>query len=114
MSRYEKLVMKYDGLDGIIIDDCSILEGRFEGFYDNGVLLISKDLSQERKLEVLAEEIAHHYLTSGNILNQDFFIHRKFEGYARRKAYEMLVPLNEIINLYSFGIRTIHGNGSTF
>lgn len=108
MYRYEKLIMEYDGKDGVMIDDGRILEGNFEGFYDNGVLLVSKNLAQERKLEVLAEEIAHHYLTYGNILDQTIYINRKFETYARRKAYEILIPSDEIIKLYEFGIRTIH------
>ncbi|WP_279525828.1 ImmA/IrrE family metallo-endopeptidase [Staphylococcus gallinarum] len=108
MYRYEEMVMTFDGMDGIFIDDCKSLDGDFEGFYCNGTLLIDKNLSQERKLEVLAEEIAHHYFTYGDILNQRIFINRKFETYARRKAYEILIPLEKINTLYEFGIITVH------
>ncbi|MBU5910236.1 hypothetical protein JVW25_26505, partial [Vibrio cholerae O1] len=71
--------------------------GSFEGLYDNGVSLINKNLSERRKSEVLYEELAHHKLTYGNILDQTKCINRKFENYARRHGFTSAVPLHEIV-----------------
>lgn len=111
MGRYEEFLIKYSDL---IIDDTQNLPGDFKGFYDNGVILIDKSLPQTKKLEVLAEEIAHHQLTYGNILDQDLFLNRRFEIYARRRSYEMLVPINELKVLFRMGIKTRYEIASHF
>ena len=46
----------------------------------------------KHKAEVLYEELAHHKLTYGNILDQSKWINRKFESYARRHGYEAALP----------------------
>ncbi|MGS5980858.1 toxin, partial [Staphylococcus aureus] len=56
MYLYEKMVIENKEIP---IDDGKSL-GNFEGFYDNGVILINKNLSERRKAEVLYEELAHH------------------------------------------------------
>ncbi|MGH2257458.1 ImmA/IrrE family metallo-endopeptidase, partial [Enterococcus faecalis] len=91
----------------IPIDDRKSL-GNFEGFYDNGVILINKNLSERRKAEVLYEELAHHKLTYGNILDQSKFNNRKFENYARRHGFISAVPLREIIEAYNYGVRNLY------
>ncbi len=96
MSLYEDLVIKNMHIP---IDDGIALKGNFEGFYDNGVILIDKNLPETRKAEVLYEELAHHKLTYGNILDQSQFNNRKFENYARRHGYESALPLQ----IYSRG-----------
>lgn len=46
MSLYEELVIKNRHIP---IDDGIALKGDFEGFYDNGVILIDKNLPETRK-----------------------------------------------------------------
>ena len=84
------------------------LNGKFEGFYDNGVILIDKNLSETRKAEVLYEELAHHKHTYGNILDQSKWINRKFENYARRHGYEAALPLRIIVEAHNYGVSNLY------
>ncbi|HCY1832016.1 TPA: toxin [Staphylococcus aureus] len=71
-------------------------------------MLINKNLSETRKAEVLYEELAHHKLTYGNILDQSKWINRKFENYARRHGFISAVPLREIVEAYNYGVRNLY------
>ncbi|EOA9166387.1 TPA: ImmA/IrrE family metallo-endopeptidase [Staphylococcus aureus] len=104
MYLYEKMVIENKEIP---IDDRKSL-GNFEGLYDNGVILINKNLSETRKAEVLYEELAHHKLTYGNILDQSKWINRKFENYARRHGFISAVPLREIVEAYNYGVRNLY------
>lgn len=105
MSLYEDLVIKNRHIP---IDDGIALKGDFEGFYDNGVILIDKNLPETRKAEVLYEELAHHKLTYGNILDQSQFNNRKFENYARRHGYESALPLRIIVEAHHYGVSNLY------
>ncbi|EPF7797882.1 ImmA/IrrE family metallo-endopeptidase [Staphylococcus aureus] len=104
MYLYEKMVIENKEIP--IVDGKSL--GNFEGLYDNGVILINKNLSETRKAEVLYEELAHHKLTYGNILDQSKWINRKFENYARRHGFISAVPLREIVEAYNYGVRNLY------
>ncbi|CAC6620948.1 pathogenicity island protein [Staphylococcus aureus] len=104
MYLYEKMVIENKEIP---IDDGKSL-GNFVGLYDNGVILINKNLSETRKAEVLYEELAHHKLTYGNILDQSKWINRKFENYARRHGFISAVPLREIVEAYNYGVRNLY------
>lgn len=105
MERYEELLIKYNHL---LINDCYKLPGNFKGFYDNGVILIDKSLPKAKKLEVLAEELAHHEITYGNIVNQKDVQNRKYELKARRLANETLISLEGIINAFLQGTHNLY------
>jgi len=105
VSLYEELVIKNRHIP---IDDGIALKGDFEGFYDNGVILIDKNLPETRKAEVLYEELAHHKLTYGNILDQSKDINRKFENYARRYGYEAALPLRIIVEAHNYGVSNLY------
>ncbi|RIL71334.1 ImmA/IrrE family metallo-endopeptidase [Staphylococcus devriesei] len=105
MSLYEELVIKNRHIP---IDDGIALKGDFEGFYDNSVILIDKNLPETRKAEVLYEELAHHKLTYGNILDQSKWINRKFENYAKRHGYEAALPLRIIIEAHNYGVSNLY------
>lgn len=105
MSLYEDLVIKNMHIP---IDDGIALKGNFEGFYDNGVILIDKNLPETRKAEVLYEELAHHKLTYGNILDQSKWINRKFENYARRHGFEAALPLRIIVEAHNYGVSSLY------
>lgn len=76
-------------------------EGRIKG----NRIAIKSDLTETRKKCVLAEELGHHYTTSGDILNQDTVSNRKQENRARLWAYNKLIGLMGIINAYKQGCR---------
>ena len=105
MSHYEELLTKNEHIK---IKDTHSLPNGYSGFYKDGVILIDKNLSERRKAEVLYEELAHHKLTYGNILDQSKFNNRKFENYARRYGYETALPLRIIVEAHNYGVSNLY------
>lgn len=105
MSRYEQLLAENEHIK---IKDTHSLPDGYSGFYKDGIILIDKDLSETRKAEVLYEELAHHKLTYGNILDQSRWINRKFENYARRHGYEAALPLRIIVEAHNYGVSNLY------
>lgn len=105
MGRYEDLLIQNSHLH---ICDTFELPGMFKGFYDNGVILIDKNLSDAKKLEILSEELAHHEITYGNILDDKNMQNRKYELKARRLAFEMLIGLDDLVRAHSEGIKNAY------
>lgn len=105
MGNYERLLQRYTH---ITVEDKFSLPGEFKGFLDNDVILVDKDLSTYHKHEVLAEEIAHYKITSGNIIDQSHMLNRKFELKARRLAYESVITLQGIVDAFEFGVQNLH------
>ncbi|MHD0383387.1 ImmA/IrrE family metallo-endopeptidase [Staphylococcus simulans] len=95
-------------IDYVEIKDHVHLPDGYKGFYSDDLIFIDKKLSDAEKLENLFEELAHHKLTYGNILDQSTFNNRKFENYARRHGYENALPLNKIIGAYRYGVSSLH------
>ncbi|WP_341775575.1 ImmA/IrrE family metallo-endopeptidase [Staphylococcus pasteuri] len=105
MSHYEELLTKNEHIK---IKDTHSLPNGYSGFYKDGIILIDKNLSETRKAEVLYEELAHHKLTYGNILDQSKDINRKFENYARRYGYEAALPLRIIVEAHNYGVSNLY------
>lgn len=105
MSHYEQLLAENEHIK---IKDIYPLPDGYSGFYKDGIILIDKDLSETRKAEVLYEELAHHKLTYGNILDQTQFNNRKFENYARRDGYEAALPLRIIVEAHHYGVSNLY------
>ena len=105
MGLYEQLCIKNDWIE---IEETSHLPKFQPGFYINGKIYINSNLPETRKAEVLYEELAHHKLTYGNILDQSKWINRKFENYARRHGYEAALPLRIIIEAHHFGVSNLY------
>lgn len=105
MSKFEELSIRNDHINIIETD---MLPKFQDGCYINGEIYINKNLNDEQKAEVLHEELAHHKLTYGNITDQSIFNNRKFEGYARRQAYEWSLPLQKIIDAYISGVNSLY------
>lgn len=99
---YEKLVNKYQ-------DEVTIREEKMPyklpGLYLNGMIFISKDQSSIEKGYVLVEELMHYKYTVGNITKQETIMDKKQEIFARRKGYEELIPLDDIIACFYLGLR---------
>ncbi|HDV6242967.1 TPA: ImmA/IrrE family metallo-endopeptidase, partial [Staphylococcus pseudintermedius] len=79
-----------------------------KGFYSDQVILIDDSLTEYKKHETLAEEIAHHKITYGNILDQSNMLNRKFELKARRLANESVISLQGLINAFNYGVQNIY------
>ncbi len=97
---------EYARLIGIEVLDCDLPTDKLKGLcWDNVIYLDhSINTNSERKC-ILAEEIAHYELNSGNILDQKVISNKKQEIKARRKAVDMLVSLEDLINCYKKGLR---------
>ncbi len=65
-------------------------------------------MSEKEKIKVLYEELAHHKLTYGNILDQSKWINRKFENYARRHGYEAALPIRIIVEAHHYGVSNLY------
>lgn len=99
---YEKLVNKYQ-------DEVTIREEKMPyklpGLYLNGMIFISKDKSTIEKGYILVEELMHYKYTVGNITKQESLSDKKQELFARRKGYEELIPLEDIITCFYLGLK---------
>ena len=105
MGLFEELCIKNDWIE---IEETNRLPKFQPGFYINGKIYINSNLSETRKAEVLYEELAHHKLTYGNILDQSKWINRKFENYARRHGYEAALPLRIIVEAHHYGVSNLY------
>ena len=78
---------------------------KIKGLYGENNVWLNKNISTTaEKICILAEELGHHYTTSGDILDQSKIENRKKEIIARRWAYRKLVPLESLIEAYWAGI----------
>lgn len=105
MGLYEELCIKNDWIE---IEETNRLPKFQPGLYINGKIFINSNLSETRKTEILYEELAHHKLTYGNILDQSKDINRKFENYARRHGYEAALPLRIIVEAHHYGVSNLY------
>lgn len=104
MGKYEELLMECE----IEVKETSRLPKGFDGWYQNGKIFIRPTLPEKEKLQTLHEELAHHKLTYGNILDQKQFNNRKFENYARRYSYETSMPLSGIVEAFKQGVHNLY------
>ena len=111
MGKYEKLISKYNHLTIIETD---MLPSFQSGIYFNNQIYINSNRSEAVKLETLAEEIAHHKLTYGDITDQSKFNNRKFEGYARRYAMEQIISLQGIVDAFKNDCHNLYEIASFF
>lgn len=85
------------------------MKGSIRGLYSDNVIWINRNLQTSAdKVCVLAEELGHHYTTSGDIIDQSVITNRKHELRARNWAYEYLVPLSAFVQAHKTGIRNRH------
>lgn len=94
---YEELLQEADS-KGLVVKEKPLKynNGRIKGTK----IAIRKDMSTIEKTCVLAEELGHHYTTTGNILDQSSVSNRKQELRARLWAYNKQIGLYGIIQAY--------------
>ncbi|EGQ2779151.1 ImmA/IrrE family metallo-endopeptidase [Staphylococcus pseudintermedius] len=102
--RYEDLLIENEYIDVI---ETSSLPYFQSGLYYDGTIYIREDMSDYKKHETLAEEIAHHKITYGDILDQSNMLNKKSEIKARRLANESVITLQGLINAFNYGVQNI-------
>ena len=109
MNTYEEL-QDAACKEGIDVIDYPFGTERIKGLYCDGTVAIRKDIeTQAEKSCILAEELGHHYTTTGNILDQSTDVmNRKQEYRARLYGYNLRVGLIGIINAYEACSRNLH------
>ncbi|PFI78285.1 MULTISPECIES: ImmA/IrrE family metallo-endopeptidase [Bacillus cereus group] len=94
-TAYEKLLCEYE--DEVQIKETKLLHG-FKGLYYDGRILIDSKLTEDEKHCILAEEMGHHFTSSGNIIDQKKCANRQQELKARNWAYEKIIPLSDLVS----------------
>ena len=105
MHKYENLENEAceDGIDVIHYDFES---PQIKGLYMDHTIALSRQLkTQTEKHCILAEEMGHHYTSSGNILDQKKVANRKQEHKARVWAYKKLIELPQLVEAFKYGCR---------
>lgn len=91
---------------GIEVIDYPFSSENIKGLYCDGTIAIRKTIdSQVEKSCVLAEEIGHHYTSSGNILDLSDLLNRKQERHARLYGYDLKIGLRGIIRAFKNGCK---------
>lgn len=95
---YEELLIESDNL-GLIVKEKPLEyhDGRIKG---NRVAIRSTIPTNTQKACVLAEEIAHHITSTGDILDMSNISSRKQEYKARIWSYNKLIDLQGFINAF--------------
>jgi hypothetical protein len=102
---YERLQSEAAALN-INVEE-QLMKGRIKGLYGKNVIWINKKIeSKIEKACILAEELGHHHLTVGDILDQSKIANVKQEKLARKWAYMKLASPGLIISAYKSGCRT--------
>lgn len=104
--NYEELQIHHNDVP-VVEMELSQVDG-LKGLYYNGRIAIKQNMTETEKACVLAEELGHHYTTSGNILDQSSISNRKQELHARMWAYNKMIGLMGIIRCYEYGCQNKH------
>src|SRR5690554_1281432 len=100
--QYESILSKID--PNITVKEIPLKYG-LKGIYKNGKIIIDATLNNTEKTCILAEELGHHYTSTGNIIDQTKVENRKQELRAREWAHQRLISLDKIIAASKEGIR---------
>jgi len=105
LTKFEQLAQEAND-NGLEVLEMAFRSNRIKGLYCNSTIAINDKLKDSRnKACILAEEIAHHDLTVGNILEQSNTQNRKQEMLARMSAYNRMIGLIGLINAFNAGCR---------
>lgn len=106
--NYEELLLEADN-HGISVDENFPFESNVQGLYiDNNIALASTLDTATEKVCILAEELGHHYTSTGNIIDLSSVQNRKQELHARLWGYNKLIGLTGILSAYKAGCKTAY------
>lgn len=104
--NYEQLLTAADQ-NGLAVKEHPLTD--HDGLLKGKRIAIRKDIeTQAEKSCVLAEELGHHYTSSGDILDQNDIMNRKQEYRARLYGYNLKVGLTGLIRAYEEGCRNLY------
>lgn len=106
MNKYEKLLDEAFA-NKVDVDENYKFKGHLHGLYIDGNIALSDELENTaQKSCVLAEELGHHYTSSGHILDVSNAQNAKQERQARIWAYNSQIGLEGLISAFEEGCRT--------
>ena len=92
-TSYEKLLCEYE--EEVQIKETNLSHG-FKGLYYDGHILIDSSLTETEKYCILAEEIGHHFTSSGNIIIRiNALIDNKEQA---RGCLRKVIPLSDLVS----------------
>lgn len=104
--NYEQLLTAADQ-EGLAVKEHPLTD--HDGLLRGNRIAIRKDIeTQAEKSCVLAEELGHHYTTSGDILDQKDIMNRKQEYRARLYGYNLKIGLTGLIRAYEEGCQNLY------
>lgn len=96
-----------DYLGGVTITRDHLPVEYLKGLYYDGNIIIDKSVDTKAELKcILAEELGHHHTSHGDILCYEENI--KQENKARDWAIDKLVSLDDFIEIYETGCRSLY------
>lgn len=102
--NYEELLTEANQ-NGIDVIDYDFISTNIKGLYCDGTVALSRAATETEKSCVLAEELGHHYTSSGIIIDQTSTSNRKQERRARIWAYKKAFALTDLILAFKAGCR---------
>lgn len=111
MGRFEQMLIDNDDIK---IKETDLLPSELGGVTLDKIILLNAHNKNIHKVEVLAEELAHHKITYGDIRDQSNTLNRKFELKARRLGCELVITLDGIIEAFHSGICNLHEMANYF
>ena len=103
---YEQLLTTADQ-NGLLVKEKKL--AKHDGLLKGKRITIRKDIeTQAEKSCVLAEELGHHYTSSGDILDLDNIMKQKQEYRARLYGYNLKIGLTGLIRAYEAGCRNLY------
>ena len=106
LLTYEELLILSES-ESLIIKEAPI-SGYGVRIYKNRIAINRSLPTQVEKSCVLAEELGHHYTTTGDILDQNNVMNRKQEYRARLYGYNLKIGLTGLIRAYEYGCRNLY------
>lgn len=105
MTKYEELLDEaYQ--EGLYVIERASFNSQAKGLINGDVIGLNKDIETDLKRGcILAEELGHHYTTSGNILDTSNVMNRKQELRARVWGYQRIITMDKLISAYHKGCR---------
>ena len=106
MNAYEKLIANYESED-IRISEMEF-KAKSNGYCQGKDVVIRNSLDTSTKRCVLAEELGHYHMTTGEIYEQSTITHIKEEKKGRQWAYEKLIPFLCLLDIVKTGYEYLY------
>ncbi|MDO4650207.1 MAG: ImmA/IrrE family metallo-endopeptidase [Eubacteriales bacterium] len=103
--NYEEMLIEADS-EGLIVKEKNI-PGYGGRIFKNRIAINRNIETEIEKSCILAEELGHHFTSSGNILDQSVTMNRKQEYRARLYGYDLKIGLDGLIRAARAGCHSL-------